>query len=83
MRAKLGKKYRDTITGVEGTATSITEFLYGCRRIGLVTTNADGDVKDWVFDEPGLEEVKEPERVTPRQDTGGPHDRTPIARTGH
>lgn len=83
MKAKLGKKYRDKITGIEGVATSVSEFLYGCRRIGLTTTNADGDVKDWVFDEPGLEEVKDSKRVTPKQDTGGPHDRSPISRVGH
>jgi hypothetical protein len=83
MKAKLGKKYRDKITGIIGTATSITEYLYGCRRVGLTTTNGDGDVKDWVFDEPGLEEVKEAKRVAPRQNTGGPHDRSPVARRGH
>lgn len=83
MTAKLGKKYRDKITGIEGIATSVTEFLYGCRRIGLTYKDGDGKPADVVFDEPSLEEVKEPKRIAPRQNTGGPHDRAPISRVGH
>lgn len=30
---KLGQKVRDTITGLEGIAIGITEWMYGCRRV--------------------------------------------------
>ena len=65
---KLGKRYRDPITGFEGMATARTEWLYGCSRIGLQgPTNKEGLVPEaqW-FDELQLEE-KEPDK-----DLGGP-----------
>lgn len=34
-KVKLGKKYRDTVTGFEGTATSKHEYLNGCVRYNL------------------------------------------------
>ena len=32
---KLGKQYKDSISGFEGVAISRTEYLYGCVRVGL------------------------------------------------
>jgi hypothetical protein len=71
MTAQLGKKYRDTISGYVGVATSITEYLYGCRRIGL-NALVEGEPKEFLFDEPGLELVESEQRPA-QQDTGGPH----------
>lgn len=86
MATKLGKRYRDKITGFEGAASSVTEFLYGCRRVCLTGLDANGKVIDFSFDEPGLEEIKAPPAVKPTKQerrTGGPHDRTMPTRTGH
>jgi hypothetical protein len=77
--AELGNMYRDSITGYQGIATSITDFLYGCRRVGL-TRLVEGKPEDFAFDEPALVLVvdEDARRVEPRQQSavpGGPHDR--------
>lgn len=51
---KLGKKYRDEITGFEGTATARTDYLYGCVRVSLEGKGNDGEPQEWVFDEQRL-----------------------------
>ena len=54
---KLGDKVRDTITGYQGTLTSITENLHGCKRISIqAEVDHNGQVPDleW-FDEPRIE----------------------------
>jgi hypothetical protein len=77
---KLGTKVRDKITGFEGIATSRTEFLYGCIRIG-VTPKMDkdgrlGDVQH--FDEPQLEELLNEEKIsTGNRTIGGPMNSIP------
>ena len=50
----LGQKYRDSITGAEGTATSRTEFLYGCVRVCLERVDKDGKIQTEYFDEQRL-----------------------------
>jgi hypothetical protein len=56
---KLGKKYRDSITGFEGIATARTEYLMGCCRILLEAKSGDDDtVKEYWFDETRLAGVK-------------------------
>lgn len=73
MKIKLGQRYRDKVSGFEGVATSRTEFLYGCERVGLEAL-VGGDVKSFSFDAPGLEKVSEPPVVRPTQEerrTGG------------
>ena len=55
---KLGKKYKDSLSGIEGRATAITEYEYGCRRVALewLGKNSDGNkccVEAW-FDEERL-----------------------------
>jgi hypothetical protein len=82
----LGKRYRDTISGWEGTAVSRHEYLHGCLRYGIEDLNKDGEPVDYCFDAPRLvpvEEAPKPEEkvevVSAR--TGGPHDRrTPPSR---
>jgi hypothetical protein len=59
---KLGSRVRDIVTGFEGIATSRTEWLHGCARIGIQpeTLDKDGKVIDAsVFDEQQVEIVKE------------------------
>lgn len=50
---ELGKKYRDSLTGHEGTATSRTEYLHGCVRVCLESGGDSGPAEHW-FDEQRL-----------------------------
>lgn len=76
-KIELGDKVKDLTTGFEGVATSRSEFLTGCTRVGVQPpVDKDGKVPDahW-FDEPMLtivekEAVKPPEVV--KKDPGGP-----------
>lgn len=63
---KLGEKYRDSITGVEGIATARVEYLYGCVRIDLEGIDKDGQPKANIFDEQRLVAVatEQPVKVT-------------------
>lgn len=77
MKVKLGKKYRDPISGFEGVATGRYEYLHGCVRWQL-SGQLNGEPKDFVFDEPQLEEVKpQPEPQPSTRGTGGPKDAPP------
>ena len=76
MSVALGSKYRDTLTGVEGTATARTEFLYGCVRVAL-EWGKDGEMKcDW-FDEQRLVTVFGGKQVETSATTGGPQSAPP------
>lgn len=75
----LGEKYRDNVTGIQGTAISTHEYLHGCTRVTLQWLN-NGEIKDYTFDSPSLVSVETDAPVTsPR--TGGPRP-TPSARAG-
>lgn len=65
MKLKLGKKYRDSITGFEGVATGRFEYLYGCIRYCLEGIDKDGKPDERIFDEQRLTD-------TPTAKTGGP-----------
>lgn len=57
MIVRLGDKVEDTLTGFKGTVVSITDWLYGCRRIAVQAYGLDKDGKPFdyqVFDEPSL-----------------------------
>lgn len=58
-RIQLGDKVRDTMTGFEGIAVTIADYLNGCRRIAVQPTKLkDGKVPDDVyFDEQQLERL--------------------------
>ncbi len=66
---QLGDKVRDSITGYSGIVVAITEWLYGCRRIGVQAQELkDGKpVEECWFDEQRLTE-------TPKATTGGPRN---------
>lgn len=66
-KLKLGKKYKDSISGFVGTATGVAEYLYGCRRVQL-EGDKDGKPEDFWFDEQRLE------GVSSTAVTGGPQN---------
>ncbi|GAS99881.1 Gp075 [Mycolicibacterium canariasense] len=74
----LGQQYRDAQTGFTGHATAVYFFQHGCERVQLKALH-DGELKEHVFDAPELEHVASGRRATSTR-TGGPHDRTPVAR---
>lgn len=77
---RLGDEAQDTITGFKGIVVGITEWLYGCRRIGIVSQklNKDGRVDDplW-FDELQVKVTKQgkvaPARSAPEVPQPQPH----------
>lgn len=75
---KLGERYRDTLTGFEGTAIAKHEYIHGCTRVTLQAVVRD-EIKDYAFDAPALEEVGSGATVTSLR-TGGPRA-TPAPRT--
>ena len=83
-KIQLGQKVRDSLTGVEGTAIGITEWLYGCRRI-IIQPYGEKDGKPFeafTADEPGVEVVAErtaPPAPEPRRHGPAP---TPERREG-
>lgn len=56
----LGQEVEDIVTGYKGIVTSITDFLYGCRRVGVIRRIPESErldensIKEALFDEPGL-----------------------------
>jgi hypothetical protein len=72
-KVKLGRKYRDRVTGFEGVATGRFEYQYGCVRIMLEATELrDGKSVDATFDEQRLLEVPSERPVRPTATSGGP-----------
>lgn len=69
MAVELGKVYRDSLTGYEGTATARFEYLYGCIRICLETC-IDGKPDERTFDEQRLTDK-------PAATSGGPRPSPP------
>lgn len=66
MKAILGKKYKDKISGFAGIAFARSIFLYGCIRVLLSPDKLDKDGKcldDVWFDEEQLELVKEKKEI--------------------
>ncbi len=54
----LGERYRDTITGFEGVATSRHEYMFGCVRVTLEGRSTDDKApEELIFDEQRLEEL--------------------------
>jgi hypothetical protein len=76
----LGRKYRDTLHGIEGIATAHYRFLTGCDRI-LLEWVKDGEVKNYTVDAPTLIDVETEKPVaTDRKRKGGPRA-APTAKT--
>lgn len=76
----LGDRAKDRISGFVGIVTGITEWLYGCRRIGLQGEKLkDGKPQETVWVDEGQAILVKPEVVkpfevaaTPVLSTGGP-----------
>lgn len=77
---KLGDTVRDTILGYKGVVTSITEYLYACRRIGIELKGHEGKLEEFTFDEPRLEVIKSMEPEPKPRRNGG--DRPTMPRSG-
>ncbi|MFH1762492.1 MAG: hypothetical protein ABIA63_15440 [bacterium] len=69
---KLGQMVEDQITGFKGKVMAITEYLHGCRRMGILpmTLNKeDLPHEDYIWmDEPRLTSTKISEPGGPRPD---------------
>jgi hypothetical protein len=60
MRAELGNKVRDKVTGFHGTVYAICRYLSGSLdRAGVQTLNTKGELKEEWFDIDRLEIVEE------------------------
>ncbi len=71
---KLGDQAKDKISGFKGTVVCITEWIHGCRRIGIQPNklNSDGEpinVKE--FDEPQTELITKG-KPKKKSSSGGP-----------
>jgi hypothetical protein len=74
---QLGQVYRDSITGFQGTATAVTIYLYGCRRVALERGDKDGKSETEYVDEQRLVHVESEMAVASPATAGGPHDAPP------
>lgn len=77
---KLGEKYRDDQTGIEGTATAIVFFQHGCERVDIELV-VNGEIKTYSFDAPRLTHV-ETGKVATTTRTGGPAKESASLRRG-
>lgn len=67
---ELGRRYKDTQTGIEGVATGITFYQYSCERVCLETVIA-GKIEEYYFDTARVIDVETQVRATTDK-TGGP-----------
>jgi hypothetical protein len=68
---RLGERYRDDQTGIEGVATSVHFYQHGCERVTVELVMRDGELKEYTFDAPRLTHIATGvTAVTTR--TGGP-----------
>ncbi|ROZ88972.1 hypothetical protein [Gordonia sp. OPL2] len=76
---KLGEKYRDDQTGIEGTAAAIHFFQHGCERV-TVELLVKGELKEYTFDAPRLRHIATG-RLATTDRTGGPERFTDAGRS--
>lgn len=72
---KLGDKVKDKISGFEGIATGVAEYLNGCTRILIEPTSLDEDgklLKSTWFDDVQVEVVKKDAFTKGKAKVGGP-----------
>lgn len=67
---KLGEKYRDEQTKIEGVATAVYFFQYACERVTLEMVVKE-ELKEYVFDAPRLVHIQSGVQATTEK-TGGP-----------
>lgn len=78
---KLGERYTDPQTGLEGVATAIFFFQHACERVQIERVKSDGELQENIFDAPRLEHVETRERATSDR-PGGPARANEGARPG-
>ena len=77
---KLGEKYREERSGIEGTATAISFYEFACERVTIEHFNkSKGEIQEYTFDAPRLTHVETGQKAKTEK-TGGP-DR-PMPRRG-
>lgn len=76
----LGRKYRDTVSGWEGTATARYQYMNGCIRIEIAGADKDGKPESFVFDVQQIEELDAPKIAVAPAATGGPRSNRPVDR---
>lgn len=59
MKVKLGDRYRDSISGFEGVATSRVEHLHRCPTVWLERADDEAKPCEQGFDEPRLQPITE------------------------
>lgn len=70
---KLGEKYRDEQTGIEGIATSVHFYQFACERITLEFLKKDGELMTETFDAPRLRAIHPTDSIKLKvTKTGGP-----------
>lgn len=78
----LGDKYKDTQTGIEGTAISVHFYQYACERVAIEAV-IEGKIEEYYFDAPRLEHKETGAKVEVQDGkTGGPHRGVPPQRRG-
>lgn len=68
---RLGERYRDEQTGIEGIATSIHFYQHACERVAIEKMKTDGELMEIVFDSPRLTHIATGIKATTSR-TGGP-----------
>lgn len=53
----LGERYRDGQTGIEGTATAVSFYQFGCERVSIEAVVA-GKIEEYGFDAPRLTHIE-------------------------
>jgi len=76
MRIKLGDKVKDKHSKFKGTVIGVSEFLYGCTRIGVKSSDLHegSPIESVWFDEPQLDLIKKKVAKRASNNTGGPFD---------
>lgn len=78
---KLGERYRDTVSGYEGTATAVYFFLHACERVLLEQwSSANAELKELSFDAPRLVHLPTEKAVTSPRTGGWQKDPPPRGR---
>lgn len=82
MKVKLGKRYRDTVSGYVGIAVCRTEWMNGCNRASLqAPVDKEGKLPDiQTFDEVQLEIIAEGVPSKRKASAGPRADRAAIRR---
>ena len=79
IEAQLGQRYRDTISGLEGTAVASTLYLHGCERVSIEAM-VEGEPREYAFDIPRLKLLPERTLASVTERVGG--TRPTVPRTG-